>query len=200
MFDRKIQLYTQTSLIFIGNFIKKFLNANQITFIGFIFGVLMCISILYNNYNLAIIFLLLNRSFDGLDGVVARLSTPTPLGGFLDIVFDFIIYSGFVLAFGLSSDDNTLVSMILIFSFICTGTTFLAKSAINSSMKLRLNATEIPKSFYYSQGIVEGFETTIYMLLCLIFPKLYIFFSIIFIIMCLITTFSRVVVTYKELS
>ncbi len=200
MFDRKIQLYTQKPLIFLGNFLKKFLNANQITFIGFIFGFLMCMSIFYNHYSSAIIFLLLNRFFDGLDGVVARLSTPTPLGGFLDIVFDFIIYSGFVLAFGLSNDDFTFVSMILIFTFIGTATTFLAKSAIKPSMQIRHNKPEISKSFYYSQGIVEGLETTIYMFLCLIFPNLFIFFSMIFIVMCLITTFSRIVVTYKEFS
>lgn len=40
----------------------------------------------------------LNRLFDGLDGPVARRGGASDLGGFLDIVADFTIYAGFVVA------------------------------------------------------------------------------------------------------
>ena len=108
MFDRQIQKYTQKPLQYIANLFLKFITPNQMTLIGFGFGILMCISIVINQYLIGIVFLFLNRLSDGLDGVMARLTTPTPLGGYLDIVLDFLIYGGFILSFGMTEQNNTL--------------------------------------------------------------------------------------------
>ena len=149
---------------------------------------------------MAIIFLFLNRLADGLDGTMARLQNPTPLGGYLDIVLDFLIYGGFVLSFGITEQNNTLLSMILLFCYIGTGSTFLAKAAILPSLTNQNLNEEIPKSFHYAVGLVEGSETMVFMALCLLFPSLFIYFSFIFIILCLITIVFRIIVCYKELS
>ena len=172
------------------------------TILGFIFGLFVCILVYFQFYLLALVLFMLNRFCDGLDGTMARLTIPTPLGGYLDIVFDFTIYSGFVLAFGLSNSNYTIISMVLLFLYIGTGTTFLAQAALQTQLdkthhNLELNQ-ELPKSFYYSSGLIEGTETTIFMILCLLLPNFYIFISIIFGILCLITFISRVVVCYKE--
>ena len=145
---------------------------------------------------------MLNRLCDGLDGTMARLTIPTPLGGYLDIVFDFTIYSGFVLAFGLSNSNYTIISMVLLFLYICTGTTFLAQAALQTQLdKIPASlesSQKLTKSLYYSSGLIEGTETIIFMVLCLLLPNFYIFISIIFGILCLITFVSRIVVCYKE--
>jgi hypothetical protein len=83
MFDRQIQKYTQKPLQYIAKLFLKFIFPNQMTLIGFGFGVLMCISIVIDQYLIGILFLFLNRLSDGLDGAMARLKTPTPLGGYL---------------------------------------------------------------------------------------------------------------------
>ena len=200
MFDRQIQKYTQKPLKYIAKLFLKFISPNHMTLIGFIFGVLMCLSIIIDQYLIAIIFLFLNRFSDGLDGAMARLQNPTPLGGYLDIVLDFLIYGGFVLSFGITEQNNTFLSMVLLLCYIGTGSTFLAKAAILPSLINQNLNEEIPKSFHYAVGLVEGTETIVFMVLCLLFPSLYIYFSIIFIILCLITIVFRIIVCYKELS
>ena len=200
MFDRQIQKYTQKPLQYIAKLFLKFISPNHMTLIGFSFGVLMCFFIIIDQYLIATIFLFLNRLSDGLDGVMARLQTPTPLGGYLDIVLDFLIYGGFVLSFGITEQNNTLLSMSLLFCYIGTGSTFLAKAAILPSLTNQNLKEEIPKSFHYAVGLVEGTETIVFMVLCLLFPNLFIYFSLIFIILCLITIVFRIIVCYKELS
>jgi phosphatidylglycerophosphate synthase len=200
MFDRQIQKYTQKPLQYIAKLFLKFISPNHMTLIGFSFGVLMCLSIIIDQYLMAIIFLFLNRLSDGLDGTMARLQNPTPLGGYLDIVLDFLIYGGFVLSFGITEQNNTLLSMVLLFCYIGTGSTFLAKAAILPTLTKQNLNEEIPKSFHYAVGLVEGTETIVFMVLCLLFPNLFIYFSFIFIILCLITIVFRIIVCYKELS
>ena len=202
MFDRQIQKFTQKPLTVIANIFIKLIKPNHISILGLIFGLSMCILIFFQFYLPALVLLVLNRFCDGLDGTMARLTIPTPLGGYLDIVFDFTIYSGFVLAFGLSNSNYTIVSMVLLFLYIGTGTTFLAQAALQTQLDKIPHSSksnqELPKSFYYSSGLVEGTETTIFMILCLLLPNFYILISIIFGILCLITFISRVVVCYKE--
>ena len=202
MFDHQIQKFTQKPLAVIAKTFIKVIKPNDMTILGFIFGILMCVLVFFQFYLPALILLILNRLCDGLDGTMARLTNPTPLGGYLDIVFDFTIYSGFVLAFGLSNNNYTIISMVLLFLYIGTGTTFLARAAIQTQLDKIPESSdskkELPKSFYYSSGLIEGTETTIFMILCLLLPNFYIFISIIFGILCLITFVSRIVVCYKE--
>ena len=202
MFDRQIQNFTQKPLIVIARLFLKFLRPNQMTILGFILGFFMCILIFFQFYFAALVLLIFNRFCDGLDGTMARLTTPTPLGGYLDIVSDFTIYSGFVLAFGLGNSNYTIISMILLFFYIGTGTTFLAKAAIQPQLD-KISETndvveELPKSFHYTSGLVEGTETIIFMVLCLLLPNFFVLISIIFGILCLITFISRVIVCYVE--
>ena len=200
MFDRQIQKYIQKPLQYIAKLFLKFISPNHMTLIGFSFGILMCLTIIIDQYLIAIIFLFFNRLSDGLDGVMARLQTPTPLGGYLDIVLDFLIYGGFVLSFGITEQNNTFLSMILLFCYIGTGSTFLAKAAILPSLTNQNLNEEIPKSFHYAVGLIEGTETIIFMFLCLLFPTLFIYLASIFIILCLITIIFRIIVFYRELN
>jgi phosphatidylglycerophosphate synthase len=200
MFDRQIQNFTQKPLKYIAKLFLKFISPNQMTLIGFGFGILMCISIVIDQYLIGILFLFLNRLCDGLDGAMARLTAPTPLGGYLDIVLDFLVYGGFVLSFGLTEQNYTFLSMVLLFCYIGTGTTFLAKAAILPSLTHQNQNNDIPKSFHYAVGLVEGSETIAFMILCLLFPNLFVYLSSIFIVLCLITIVFRIIVCYKELN
>lgn len=200
MFDRQIQNFTQKPLQHIAKLFLKFISPNQMTLIGFGFGILMCISIVIDQYLIGILFLFLNRLCDGLDGAMARLTAPTPLGGYLDIVLDFLVYGGFVLSFGLTEQNYTFLSMVLLFCYIGTGTTFLAKAAILPSLTHQNQNNDIPKSFHYAVGLVEGSETIVFMILCLLFPNLFVYLSSIFIALCLITIVFRIIVCYKELN
>ena len=202
MFDRHLQKLTQKPLSFFAKIILKYISANQITIIGFIFGLMMSLFIYLELFFLAIFFLILNRICDGLDGVMARLTLPTYLGAYLDIVLDFIFYSAFILIFGLLDTNNIIISCLLLFSYICTGTTFLAQAIIQPKLDLVQKDEsidiDIPKSFYYSAGLIEGTETILFMILCLLFPNLYFFFGLIFTFLCLLTALSRIFIFYKR--
>lgn len=202
MFDRSIQRLIQKPLSFLGKFLLKILQPNQITFIGFFFGIVMCFLIFINSYFLAILFLFLNRLCDGLDGVMARQTSPSPLGAYLDIILDFIIYAAFVLVFSLENEINLLTGVFLLFSYICTGTTFLTQAIIQPqldySQQQDNDEDEIPKSFIYASGLIEGTETIFFMFLCLIMPKAFPILGFLFSVMCLITAIARVIIFYKK--
>ncbi|KAL8761234.1 MAG: hypothetical protein Q9184_002638 [Pyrenodesmia sp. 2 TL-2023] len=76
--------------------IPAFVSPLHVTSIAFFFGLLSCyfISITHANSTLSLLFWALNRSLDCLDGALARhRGTASDLGGFLDLLADFIIYS-----------------------------------------------------------------------------------------------------------
>ncbi len=200
MFDRKLQKLAQKPLTYVGKILVKFFSANHLTIFGFFIGLLMSICIFFELYFYALLFLIINRICDGLDGVIARMTLPSPLGAYLDITADFIIYSIFVLAFGLQDQSNLTVSMFLLFSYICTGTTFLAQAALQPQIDQysEENDQEIPKGFIYASGLIEGTETIVFMFITLIIPNAFKFFGFIFGILCLFTAIARVYIFYKK--
>ena len=203
MFDRSIQRLTQKPLSILGKFLLKIFKPNQITIIGFFFGIVMCFLIFIHSYFLAISFLFLNRLCDGLDGVMARQTSPSPLGAYLDIILDFIIYAAFVLVFSLQNEINLLTGVFLLFSYICTGTTFLTQAIIQPQLDYSQQdhddvKDEIPKSFIYASGLIEGSETIFFMFICLILPKAFPILGFLFGMLCLITAIARVIIFYKK--
>jgi|TARA_B100000787_G_C16141509_1_gene272224 phosphatidylglycerophosphate synthase len=201
MIDKTIQPYTQPVLNFISKILIKFITPNQVSLIGFCVGIAMCAFIILDFYFYAIIALVLNRLLDGLDGSMARLTAPSPFGGYIDIVSDFLIYAGFVLSFGLTNSSFLTSACLLLFLYIGTGTTFLAYAAILKSYNPKLkneNSEEINKGFYYASGLVEGFETIIFMILSLLAPQFFIIFTVIFSSLCVATIIGRIFVSYKK--
>jgi phosphatidylglycerophosphate synthase len=68
------------------------LTGTSITLLGFGFGIVACVFAIYQCYLCALLFLIINRVFDGLDGAVARTrNEASDFGGYLDIVLDFFI-------------------------------------------------------------------------------------------------------------
>lgn len=174
---------------------KKLLNfgftANIMTFIGFICGLFSILSIIFHHYHLAAFFIICNRLADGLDGAIARNSQLTDFGGFLDIVCDFIIYSGVVFAFGATRPENIFYASFLIFSFIGPITSFLAYAIIASKRQISTQKRG-KKSFYYLGGICEGTETAGVLILLCLMPEHFNKICIVFALMCWITTLGRI--------
>src|SRR3546814_1217422 len=66
------------------------------------------------SYGGALALILLNRLADGLDGAVARHARVSDLGGYLDIVLDFLFYSGVVFFFAVGRPTKALPAAFLI--------------------------------------------------------------------------------------
>ncbi len=169
------------------------IKADQITVTGFAIGMLALPAIALEYYALGAVLILLNRLCDGLDGEVARLSKATNRGAYLDIVLDFIFYSAIVFAFALANPStNALPAAALIFSFMGTGSSFLAFAIL--AERLQLSSMNYPnKGFYYLNGITEGTETILFLLSFCLFPTWFAPLAWVFFTLCVVTTFTRVI-------
>lgn len=179
---------------------KKGVKANQITLMGFLLGTFVLPSLAFEQYVLGLCFLLLNRIFDGLDGALARIQGPTDAGGFLDITLDFIFYSlvpfGFVLA---APQENAVAGAFLIFSFVGTGSSFLAFSALACKNGIK-DPVYKNKSLYYITGLTEGTETLLCFVLMCLLPGHFSVISYVFGVLCWVTTMSRIYNGFQSLS
>lgn len=164
---------------------------NQVTGVGFIIGMTAIPLLSQQLYLLALGVILLNRLGDGLDGALARIQGSSDFGGFLDIVCDFIFYSGVIFGFALASpEQNALYATMLIFTFIGTSCSFLAFAIM--ATKKNIQHTVYPyKSFYYLGGITEGTETIAFFILFCLYPDWFPIIATIFSALCLITIIMR---------
>ena len=180
--------------------IKIGISANTASIIGFIFGIISACLVGFGYFFLALIFFIINRIFDGLDGAIARKQHPTYRGAFLDIVFDFIIYSSIPFAFAIYNKDYSFVACFLIFSFIGTGTSFLTYGIIHAQIQKQNKETNAEKSFYYLGGLIEGSETLFFIILILLFPSFFTHIGVLFGCLCWFTTISRIRAGWRDFS
>ena len=166
--------------------IARGLSANAVTLIGFGIGLLAMLFIATGQNLLGLVLLLVNRTADGVDGAIARRTLPTERGGYLDIVLDFLIYSGVPFAFAVAHPEHALAAAFLIFSFVGTGTSFLAFAIF------KREAPKLGKAFHYLGGLTEGAETIAVFVLVLLFPDTFSFAAWIFGALCWVTTVGRI--------
>lgn len=175
------------------------ITANQTTMFGFVIGMLALPALSYGFYALALLFILLNRFMDGLDGAIARLKQPTDLGGYLDITLDFIFYSAVIFGFALADPvNNAVAAAFLVFSFMGTGSSFLAFAIMAEKREIR-SLDYGSKSLFYIGGLAEGAETIgFYIFICL-FPNHFAIAAWLFGTICWITTCTRLYAGYRTL-
>ncbi len=138
-----------------------------VTGAGWVAGVGACLAVGFGQWTLGLLLWLANRLLDGLDGPVARRRGATDLGGFLDIVADFSIYAGFVLAVAVAVPDARVAALALLTAYYVSGTAFLALSSL---IERRGGSLGDERSLRFVGGLAEGTETVVvYVLFCL-FP------------------------------
>ncbi|NOH63031.1 CDP-alcohol phosphatidyltransferase family protein [Vibrio sp. RE88] len=171
---------------------KLGVTANQTTLSGFLLGCLAFPALYFEQYELALVFIVINRVFDGLDGALARRQGITDAGGFLDISLDFLFYSlipfGFVVA---NPEQNAVAGAFLIFSFIGTGCSFLAFAVMAGKRGIE-NPIYKNKSLYYMSGLTEGTETIACFIAFCLFPQHFAIIAYLFGTACWFTTFTRI--------
>jgi phosphatidylglycerophosphate synthase len=171
---------------------ERSVTADTVTLTGFAVGLIAVPLLAFEWYGAALAAILLNRFADGLDGAVARWRGPSDLGGYLDIVCDFLFYAAVVFGFALARPENALPAAFLIFSFVGTGASFLAFAVIAAKRGLA-TSTRGGKSFYYISGLTEGTETiAAFTALCL-FPNAFALIAYGFGLLCWLTTLSRII-------
>lgn len=184
--------------------------ATAVTATGFVAGVGACVAVAERSWHLGLALWLANRLLDGLDGPVARRNGPTERGGFLDIVADFAVYAGMVLAVAVAVPGARMACLALLVAYYVSGTALLALSSLLERQRsgqpatLDSAATEARysdgRSLRFVGGLAEGTETILtYTAFCL-FPGHAALIAWVFTAAVAITAIQRVLVGASLLS
>ena len=188
MLDSRIRPIIDIPLNNIGKKLAMLgVQSNHVTILGFVFGIVAMYQIVIGQFSIALLFFVLNRFCDGVDGAV----------GFLDIVCDFIIYSGIVLAFAINDNSKSLAAAFLIFCFVGPITSFLSYAIIAAKREISTKRRGV-KSFYYLGGICEGTETSFILALMCVKPGIFSSICLVYGILCLLTTLGRTYAAYTD--
>jgi phosphatidylglycerophosphate synthase len=179
--------------------VRAGVGADVITVAGFGIGIAGAVAIAWQAYGLGLTLLLASRLCDGLDGAVARLTTPTDRGAFLDIALDFLFYASVPLAFAIADPgQNALPAAVLLAAFIGTGSSFLAFAVL--AERRGLKSTAYPsKGLYYLGGLTEATETLVCFVLMCLFPARFPLWAAVFAGLCALTIVTRLVAGWKVL-
>ncbi|SEM50176.1 CDP-alcohol phosphatidyltransferase family protein [Halomonas caseinilytica] len=202
MLDRWTMPLTQTPLRWMAERLaRSSVQPDQVTLAAFVIGMLALPLLAWEAYPAALAMILLNRLGDGLDGALARLTgSASDAGGFLDIGLDFVFYAAVVLGFVLADPAvNALPGAFLLFSFIGTGTSFLAFAIMAARHELERPRFQ-RKAFYYLHGLTEGTETVLALVAFCLWPGQFPVLATLFAVACLVTTATRLWGGYRTLA
>jgi len=176
------------------------ITANAITLAGCGIGLAAAVAIAGGWFWLGLLLIGISRIGDGLDGAVAKIDGKTDLGGYLDIVLDFVFYGAIPLGFVIHDPAaNGLAGAALLFAFYVNGSSFLAYAVMAEKRKL-ITASRGPKSLFFTTGLAEASETiAVFVAFCL-FPFWFPAIAWAFAALTLYTALSRIVLAWRSFS
>lgn len=143
----------------------------------------------------------LNRALDGLDGLVARLTNnQTDLGGYVDILIDFIVYATVPigLVVGSASSARYLALAFMLAAFYVNTASWMYLAAIMEKRAVRDAGTQT--TIVMPVGLIGGFETSLIYGVFLLFPQYMTHLFSIFAALVLITTLQRFIWAKRHLT
>lgn len=168
-------------------------TANAVTLTGCALGLAAGLSIAFQHFWIAIFLIIVSRVCDGVDGGIAKINGKTDLGGYLDIVLDFVFYGAIPLGFAFADPaQNALPAAALLFSFYVNGASFLAYAIMAEKRGLK---TEVrgSKSLFFTTGLAEATETMAVFLLACLAPHWFTNLAWVFAAVCVYTAVARIV-------
>jgi len=151
----------------------------SLSVLGLVMGGLTAVFLYQQQYLLGLLFWGLNRLFDGLDGAVARMSGNTSdFGGYLDIIFDFIVYAIIPVALVLGRDGSdgdglTFALIFLLSTYYVNGASWMYLAAILE--KRNQDDTDRLTSITMPTGLVGGTETIVFYTAFILLPSYLVF-------------------------
>jgi phosphatidylglycerophosphate synthase len=175
------------------------ISADALTLLGFAVGIAAAAAIVLGAFEVGLGLMLVSRLLDGLDGTLARLTTATDRGAFLDIALDFVFYASIPLAFAVHDPAaNGLPAALLLAAFVANGSSFLAFAVL--AEKRGLPASEHPgKGFVFLGGLTEGGETLLCFALMCLWPQHFAVWALGFAALCAITWATRIATGWRRL-
>lgn len=176
---------------------RRGVRAAAVTAGGLAVGVGCCVAVALGQWPLALTLWLVNRVLDGLDGAVARQTTPTDLGGMLDFLADFVVYGGFVVGVSIAVPDARVACAVLLAAYLLNNVALLSFASLIEKRGMGLGDE---RSLRFTAGLTEGTETALaYVVICLV-PEHAGTVAWVFAAMVLLTVGQRVALAVRTLS
>jgi len=193
MLDTNARKYVQPLLERIASLlIRVGVSANLATVMAFAVGVLSAGMVCLRWYWPAVAALWLSGLLDAVDGTIARKTdTSSPLGTFLDIVFDRIVEILQLMALIYIEPELALYVAVVLGTIIISMTIFLTVGAAAKNNTV--------KTFYYQTGLAERSEGFIMLSLAVLLEKYRIIVLLIFAGIILFTAVQRFIEAVKLL-
>lgn len=172
--------------------VKWRISATAVTVAGFVLGLAAAGLVVAQLYSAAVVALLACGFLDGMDGAIARQTRTTDLGGFLDVVLNFVIYVAVVFSFALADPPaNALAAAFLTTSLMLPAVTYLAYEMFAAKRGLGgdFHGTT---ALYYLSRLTEGTETFVCLLLMCLFPAWFATIAVVYSVMCWIAGGARI--------
>ncbi len=201
MFDEILRPWKERVLYSISKKLGKYISPNMMTLLSLILGFVSVFFILKQQFLIASVFWILNRIFDGLDGTIARVTNrQTDLGGYFDILADFLLYAlipvCFVYSRGLIRSE-VISLMIMLSIFYLNAASWMYLSSIiekrNNNTHKKLTTVNMPA------GLIEGFETIIVYTVFYILPDQILLLFLIMSFLTSIGIMQRIIWAIKKL-
>lgn len=178
--------------------VRAGVGADAVTWAGFAIGIASAAAIAQRHYGWGLALLLASRVADGLDGAVARQTTPTDRGAFLDIALDFVFYASIPLAFAVADPGaNALPAAVLLAAFVGTGSSFLAFAVFAERRGLAASVEHPAKGLYYLGGLTEATETLACFALMCLWPQHFALWAYAFAALCGLTFVTRLAAGWR---
>jgi phosphatidylglycerophosphate synthase len=200
MLDSKLRPLIDPPLQRLGHAMaSRGVTANAVTCVGCALGLAAAAAIALSAFATALGLFLAGRMLDGLDGAVARATTKTDRGGYLDIVLDFAVYAAIPLAFAVADPArNALPATTVLAAIVLNGSAFLAYAIMAERRGLTTTA-QGDKSLYFLAGLAEGTETiAVYAAMCL-WPNGFPLLAYSFAALCGASGLARIAVAWRAL-
>lgn len=173
MFDIALRWWKDSLADPIARIIPSWISPTQVTGAAFVAGLLACFTAATSVSNaVAISLWAANRFLDSVDGSLARYrKVASDLGGFLDLLSDFIIYSMLPIAIAYGQDkgsyDIDWVSIAILEATFHVNNFILFYSAAVAAQKDDQELTSVTMR----PALIEGFESGLLFTAMLIWPQ-----------------------------
>lgn len=185
MFDILLRPLKDKLLDPVARALGRVFSPNAVTLISLFIGAASVAAVFYGYLGIGMILWILNRISDGLDGAVARVNNKSSdLGGYIDIMADFIIYAALPIAFALqsSAEEVLIAAAVLLASFYINAGAWMYLSALLEKGG-RASSREVT-SVTMPEGLIGGTETVIFFTLFFLLPQ---FLVVLFYLMAALT-------------
>lgn len=175
-------------------------SPNLLSTVAVMPGILAAVAVLYGHFWVGLTLWLLNRLLDGIDGLTARVhGKKSDLGGYVDLLLDFVVYLAVPIAFAVAAPSPALV-WALVFLLASYQMNTLSWTLLSSVLEKRhraasgrLTSIEMPP------GLIEGAETALFYALFFMLPQYVFWLFVVMGVLVFFTASQRMVWAYRYL-